>query len=115
MVVNGRIDDGVAILSNFGGLMNDPRHFDAGREVRGLLDQGIRKFVLEMANIREMGDSALGLMVTITRQIRQAGGQIVLAKPARAVVEYIEMMQMDDYWDTAPSVDEAKALLPGAK
>ena len=80
-VVNARLDGDVAVLSNFGGLLNDPRHFDAGRDVGELLDQGCRKFVFEMANIREMGTTALGLLVTLTRKIRRAGGEAVLARP----------------------------------
>lgn len=104
MVLNARLDGDVAILSNFGGLLNDPRHFDAGRDVRDLLAQGVRKFVLEMSNIRELGTTALGLLVTITRLIRQAGGEIVLAKPGKGVVKFLEEMRMDDYWDVAPSV-----------
>jgi anti-sigma B factor antagonist len=115
MVVNSRMDGDVAVLSNFGGLLNDPRHFDAGRDVRELLDQGVRKFVLEMANIREMGTTALGLLVTLTRQVRQSGGQVVLARPGRVVVEYIEAMRMDDYWDVAATVEEAKGLLPRSR
>ncbi len=95
--------------------MNDPRHFDAGLEVRDLLDQGVRKFILEMANVRELGGTALGLLVTLTRQIRQAGGQVVLARPGRAVIASIESMRMDDYWDTAASVEEAKRLLPQSR
>jgi anti-sigma B factor antagonist len=108
MVLNVRLEGDVAILSNFGGLLNDPRHFDAGRDVRDLLDRGIRKFVLEMANIRELGKTALGLLMTITRQVRQGGGEIVLAKPGKGVVEFLTEMRMDDYWDIAGTVEEAK-------
>ena len=112
MVVHGRVDGDVAILSNIGGLLNDPRHFDAAREVRDLLDQGIRKFVVELADVRELGPTALGLLVTMTREVRRAGGQLVLARVARSVVDEIEAMRMDDYWDVADSVEEARDLLP---
>jgi anti-sigma B factor antagonist len=108
MVLNVRLDGDVAILSNFGGLLNDPRHFDAGRDVRNLLDQGVRKFILEMANIRELGTTALGLLVTITRQIRRAEGEIVIARPGKGVVEFLTEMQMEDYWDIFGTVEEAK-------
>jgi len=110
MVLDFRIDGDVVILSNFGGLMNDPRHFDAGREVRDLLDQGFRKFILEMANIREIADTALGLLMTLTRQIRQANGEIVLAKPGQGVVEFLAEMRMEEYWTIAGTVDEARKL-----
>lgn len=112
MVLNARLDGDVAILSSLGRLMNDPRHFDAGGEVRDLLDGGVRRFILEMADVRDLGNTALGLLVTLTRQVRQAGGQIVLARVGRGVVEAIEAMRMDDYWDIAASVEEAKALFP---
>lgn len=107
MVLNVSLDGDVAILSNFGGLLNDPRHFEAGRDVRALLDQGVRKFILEMSNIRELGETALGLLMTITRQVRQSDGEIVLAKPGKGVVEFLAEMRMDDYWDIEATVDEA--------
>ena len=109
MVLNIRLDGDVAVLSNIGGLLNDPRHFDAARDVREVLDGGCRKFIIEMANIRELGPTALGLLMTITRQIRQDGGEVVLARPGKVVVEFIEEMRMEDYWDLFPDLDEAKA------
>jgi anti-sigma B factor antagonist len=111
MVLNVSLDGDVAILSNFGGLLNDPRHFEASGDVRALLDQGFRKFVLEMANIREIGETALGLLMTITRQIRQADGEIVLAKPGKGVVEFLTEMQMEDYWDIEETVASAMESL----
>ena len=108
--LNTRLDGDVVILSDFGGLLNDPRHFDAGRDVRGLLDEGVRNFVLELAGVREMGTTALGLLVTITRQVRQAGGDVALARPGRVILRYLDELRMDDYWDVAGSVEEAKGL-----
>ena len=89
MPINVRIDDDVAILSNIARLMNDPRHFDAGRDVRDLLDQGFRQFVIELAGIREAGTSLLGLLMTLTRAIRQAGGEVVLARPSRGLEQFL--------------------------
>ncbi len=111
MVLNARIEGDVVVLSNFGGLLNDPRHFEAGRDVRGLLDQGYRKFILEMANIRDLGDTALGLLMTLTRQIRQAkGGEIVLARPGKGVLAFLAEMQMEEYWTIFGTVEEAMKM-----
>ncbi len=111
MPINIRIADDVVILSNFARLMDDPRHFDAVRDVEEFLDQGYRNFVLELRAINEMGDSGLGLLMTITRRIRQRGGDVVLASPSRSMVKLIEMMQLDDFWESYPSVPEARAAL----
>src|SRR5262249_3912816 len=108
MPINIRDDGDVTVLSNFGRLLNDPRHFDAGRDVRGLLDEGRRKFVLDRGTLREVGATALGLLTTLTRQIRQAGGEAVLANVSRSAGRFLDEMRMDAYWDVFDSVEEAR-------
>jgi|SRR5579883_1610165 len=111
MPINVRVDGDVVILSNIGRLMNDPRYVDAGRDVKELLDQGHCLFILELAGVRETGTTVIGLLTTLTRQVRQRGGELVLAKVGPALEEFIEAMRMDTYWDLFASVDEAKEYL----
>jgi anti-anti-sigma factor len=108
MPLNVRFDGDLAILSNFGQLLNDPRHFDASRDTKELLDQGYRHFVLELAGIRDMGPTSLGLLTTLTRLVRRHGGDAVLANVGRGTEDYINMMQMDTYWELFESVAAAK-------
>ncbi len=107
MALNVRFDGNVAILSNFARLMNDPRYVDAARDVAGLLDEGTRAFVIELAGVRETGSSFLGVLMTITRAIRAAGAEAVLAHPSRDVQAHLAEMKLDEYWDVFGSVDEA--------
>jgi anti-anti-sigma regulatory factor len=107
MVLNIRLDGDVVILSNFGRMMNDPRYVDAVRDVQGMLDQGLRNYVLELAGVHETGASFLGVLMTITREIRRQGGEAVLAHPSRAVEKYLVEMQLEDFWDIFNSVGEA--------
>jgi anti-sigma B factor antagonist len=104
------VDGNVVVLSNFGRLMNDPRYVDASRDVSEMLDQGLTNFILDLDNVRETGDSFLGLLMTITRRIRQHDGEVVLARLNPHMEKFIEMMQMDDYWDIFKTVAEAKAF-----
>jgi anti-anti-sigma factor len=108
MALNIRLEGDVAILSNFARLMNDPRYVDATRDVLDLVEEGVRNFVIELAGVRETGSSLLGVLMTITREIRKHGGEAVLAHPSRDVEKYLTMMQMDEFWDIFTSVDEAK-------
>jgi anti-sigma B factor antagonist len=110
MGMNVQIDGGLAILSNIGRLMNDPRHFDAGREVETLLDQGIASFVIELREVGSLGPAGLGLLTTLTRTIRRAGGELVLAGVRPALVTHFEEMGMDAYWEVFPNVTEARAF-----
>lgn len=110
MAMNVRIDGGLAVLSNIGRLMNDPRHFDAGRDVEELLDRGIVAFVIELREVGTLGPSGLGLLTTLTRAVRKDGGELVLASVRPALAELLEEMRMDTFWDVFPSVDAAKAF-----
>jgi anti-sigma B factor antagonist len=110
MALNIRVEGSVAILSNFARLMNDPRYVDAARDVHDLLDQGIRNYVIELAGVKETGSSFLGVLMTITREIRNAKGEAVLAHLSRDVEKYLDMMQMEDYWYVFASVEEARSF-----
>ena len=112
MALNIRFDGRIAVLSNFARLMNDPRYIDAARDVHELLDQGFQKYIIELSGVRETGSSFLGVLMTITREVRQRRGDVVLANPSRDVEKYLVMMKMDEYWDIFGSVEEAERFFP---
>lgn len=107
MPVNARAVDDVIILSSFARLMNDPRHFDASRDVHDLLDQGHRKFVLELRDVGAMGPSGVGLLVTLTRLVRKHDGEVVLASLRPAMEKAIEELRLDTFWDVYENVGDA--------
>ncbi len=108
MPLNVRFDGDVVVLSNFARLMNDPRYVDAVRDLGDLLDQGATKFVIDLTGVRETGASFLGLLMTLTRRIRQERAEAILANPRREMTAFlIDEMQMEEYWDIFPSIEEA--------
>ena len=111
MAIQVRFAGEVVVLSAIGRLMNDPRHFDAARDVRDLLEQGHRRFVLELGGVRETGPTVLGLLTTLTRQVRNEGGEAVLANVAPPMEKFLESMRMDSYWDMFEDAREAIAFL----
>jgi anti-sigma B factor antagonist len=110
MAMNVRIDEGVAILSNIGRLMNDPRHFDASRDVEELLDRGVSRFIIELREVGTLGPAGLGLLTTLTRAARRDGGELVLAGVRKGLEDFLEEMSMDTYWEIFPSVAEARSF-----
>jgi anti-anti-sigma regulatory factor len=111
MAIHVRFSGSVAILSGVARLMNDPRHFDAGIEVRELLDQGYRGFVLELGGVRETGATLLGLLMTLTRRIRQDRGEVALANVSPQLERFLAEMNMEDYWDVFRHADDAAEFL----
>ena len=107
MPINVKYEGEVVILSNFARLMNDPRHVDATRDVRELLEEGRREFVLDMRYLREIGDAGLGLLTTITRLIRKHDGEAVLANVRKETMHFLDEMRLDAYWEIFDDEKEA--------
>jgi anti-sigma B factor antagonist len=108
LAVNVRVvDDDVVVLSGFGRLMNDPRHFDAGRDVHELVTRGYRKYVIELRGVAALGPSGIGLLVTLTRLIRQHDGDAVLAGVADPMGRRLDDLQLDAYWEVFERVEDA--------
>jgi anti-sigma B factor antagonist len=108
MSLNFRIDGDVVVLSNFARLMNDPRYVDAGRDLRDLLDQGRKNFILDLSGLRQPGASFLGVLMSLTRLIQQQHGEVALAHLSPEVAEFLSEMRLEEYWDVFPSVPEAR-------
>jgi anti-anti-sigma regulatory factor len=60
----------------------------------------------------ELGDSGLGLLLTLSRMIRKHGGDVVLAAPGPGIRRTLDEMMLDDYWETFDDVGTAKAWFP---
>lgn len=107
MALHARIDGEVVVLSGLARLMNDPRYTSAVLEIDDLLDQGYRSYVLELRDVRETGAPMLGVLMTLTRHIRNSGGEILLAHPSRSVASLLAEMDMEEFWDVFGNVSEA--------
>ena len=66
------------------------------QDVGHLLEQGFTKFVFDLGGVRETGSSFLGLLMTMTRRIRQRRAEAVLAHLAPDTERFINDMRMDD-------------------
>lgn len=110
MPLHARFDGDIVILSNWGRSMNDPRYVDARLEVQDLLDEGCRKFIVELRGIGETGPPLLGLLMTVTRLIHRHRGEVVLAGLSRSMEHFLDEMYLEDYWDVFQNVREAEAF-----
>jgi anti-anti-sigma regulatory factor len=102
-----RVGDDSVVLSNLARLMNDPRYTSAGDVIGEEIAAGRSRWVLELADVRDAGAPFLGVLMTLTRRIRQAGAEVVLAHVSRPLEHALQEMQLDDFWDSYGSVEEA--------
>jgi len=50
-------------------------------EIKGMIDGGIRKLVLCFKHVEHCGSAGLGMMISINKKIKDAGGRLVLSHP----------------------------------
>src|SRR5258706_9943101 len=72
--------DGVTVVrlkhANLTGLREVTR---LGDELKSLIDGGVRKLVVDFKHVEHCGSSGLGLLISLNKQMQDAGGLMVLS------------------------------------
>ena len=101
-------NDGVAILKVEGQLIVGNR-----QELKGLvqegLDRGERKFVIDCTQTGYIDSSGLGALVTLSRKVREQGGELRIAGLNEDLRSLFELTKLDTLFHISPTADEALA------
>ncbi len=97
----------VLIVELEGELMGGPE-FD---EFRKIVDAAIKdeknKVVVDMAKVKWMNSSGLGMLMSALTSLRGSGGELKLANISERVRRPIQITRLDSVFDEYDSVDEA--------
>jgi anti-sigma B factor antagonist len=101
-------NDGVSILKVEGQLIVGNR-----QELKGLvqegLDRGERKFVIDCTQTGYIDSSGLGALVSLSRKVREQGGEIRIAGLNEDLRALFELTKLDTLFHISPTPDEALA------
>lgn len=70
-----------------------------------LREAGHANLVLDLDGVSFVASSGLGSFLLLTEEYRSAGGRLVLAAPQGGVVQVLELLNLDQFLDIAPSLD----------
>jgi len=102
------LNDGVAILKVEGQLIVGNR-----QELKGLvqegLDQGERKFVIDCTQTGYIDSSGLGALVSLSRKVREQGGELRIAGLNEDLRALFELTKLDSLFHISPTADDAVA------
>jgi anti-anti-sigma factor len=83
--------DGVTVVrlknANLTGVLEVTR---IGEELCAMIDNGIRKLVLDFKHVEHCGSSGLGLLISLNKQMQGAGGKLVLSH-SEAIEELLRL------------------------
>ena len=73
------------------------------------LENGDRKFVIDFSNTGYIDSSGLGVLVSLSKKIREQGGELRLASLNEDLRTLFELTKLDTLFHIATSRDEALA------
>ena len=76
--------------------------------INGLLAEGHRDFVLNLADVPYIDSFGLGQLITVRTSIRMRGGQLILLRPTENVQKLLQITKLNSIFQT--SGDEAQAV-----
>jgi len=72
---------------------------------------GKPKIVLDFARVSHMSSSALGMLITLHKRVREKGGELRLAEIERKIYEVFVITRLNEIFDIHGSVEEAVSSL----
>ena len=102
------LNDGVAILKVEGQLIVGNRQELKGMVQEGL-DQGERKFVIDCTQTGYIDSSGLGALVSLSRNVREQGGELRIAGLNEDLRALFELTKLDTLFHISPTADDAVA------
>ena len=73
--------------------------------------EGKPKIVINFENVTNMSSSALGMLITLHKRVRQAGGQLRLCNIQPTISEVFKITRLDEIFQICPDQSQAIASI----
>ncbi|WP_431969084.1 STAS domain-containing protein [Actinacidiphila sp. bgisy160] len=111
MMVSYDVVNGWTVVEADGGM--DAHTAPMVREgVIKLIDEGHRHFVLDLGFVTFMDSMGLGVIVAITKRIREREGSLRLASVSGRILRILDLSGMRESYEIYPSAEEATGSAP---
>jgi len=70
-------------------------------ELRAVLEQGARELVLDLADIRMVDSSGLGLLMAAHNSVSRAGGRLAVIHASAELVELFQAMRLHQHFSVS--------------
>lgn len=99
---------GVVVIGVDGQLIVGNRH-ELKQKVLEALEQGERKLLVDFSNTGYIDSSGLGALVSLSKKIRESGGELKLAGLNEDLMTLFELTKLDTLFTIVRSPEEAIA------
>ena len=109
MITHEYKKENVLVLEIAGELMGGEGMKDIQQRIQSALKGNDIHLVIDMAHVKWMNSSGLGILIALLTQLRSADGDLKLACLTERVRRPIELSRLDQVFEMFASVDEAVA------
>src|SRR4051812_44032598 len=96
---------GDVTVVHYSGAAGEPLPPEVG--LMGLLERGVKKFVVDLAGVEFLSSSNLGALILLQRKAHDSGVKYRLACPSKGLREVFEITKLDQLFPVYVSLDEA--------
>lgn len=107
MQINEQMKGDVAVISLKGKLMGGPETTAIHDKVKDLVDNNIKKVVIDLGKVKWMNSSGLGVLMGSMTTLKNANGELKLANVTDKVKSLFMITKLITIFDTHDSIDEA--------
>lgn len=107
MQINEQMKDDVAVISLRGKLMGGPETTAIHDKVKELVDNDIKKVVIDLGKVKWMNSSGLGVLMGSMTTVKNAKGELKLANVTDKVKSLFMITKLITIFDTHDSIDDA--------
>ena len=102
-----KYEKGVAIISLSGKVIGGPDASELNRQLHTLIAQGKKKVVVDLGKVELMNSSGLGMLIGGLTSVRNAGGDLKLAKAPSKILALFTVTKLSKVFDHRKSVKDA--------
>ena len=107
MQIKEKMENGVAVLALKGDLLGEPDTSNLRDKIHSLVSDNVKQVVIDLGGVNYMNSSGLGTLIATLTTMRNAGGELRLARVEGKVQNLFVMTQLVKVFDTYETVDRA--------
>ncbi len=109
MNIKEKMHGDVAVVALKGNLMGEPDSTEVREKIYSLLQDDVKKIVLDLGKVKWINSSGLGSLIAAMTSIKNKGGEMRLANITEKVESVFMITQLIKVFKTYETVDRAVA------
>ena len=106
--INKEIRGDIAILNLSGSLLGGPDSYERmPAEFKTLIDDGLKKVVVNLEQVRRMNSTGLGILIRCYMSVKKADGDLKLTGLGDTIKGILVMTKLNTVFDTYPTLEDA--------